>query len=61
MKKQIYQKPAMRIVKLQHSQMLCTSGITDVNGGDTGIGYGGGGNGPARASSHGGIWDNGNE
>jgi len=25
MKKQTYQKPAMQVVKIQHSQMLCTS------------------------------------
>ena len=26
MNKKDYQKPAMRVVKIQHSQMLCTSG-----------------------------------
>ena len=26
MKKQAYMKPAMRVVKIQHAQMLCTSG-----------------------------------
>ena len=26
MKKQTYQKPAMRVVKIQQAQMLCTSG-----------------------------------
>ena len=68
MKKNIYQKPAMRVVKIQQAQMLCTSGgsgVTDVDGGDTGIGFGGGGSGPAKARSHGGIdwddWDDWNE
>ena len=56
MKKE-YQKPAMRIERIEHAQMLCGS-ITEVESGDTGIGYGGGGSGPARARQHGGIeWD----
>ena len=25
MNKKVYQQPAMRVVKIQHSQMLCTS------------------------------------
>lgn len=33
MKKQTYQKPAMRVVKIQHSQMLCGS-ITGVESGE---------------------------
>ena len=60
MKKQTYQKPAMKVVKLQHTQtLLAGSGVTDVNSGDTGIGFGGGGNGGARARQYnGGIdWD----
>ena len=55
--KKNYCKPTMNVVKIQHTQMLCDS-ITGVEGGDTGIGYGGGGSGPARARSYGGIdWD----
>ena len=54
MKKQMYQKPTMNVVKIQHSQMLCAS-ITDVKGGGTGITGGGPGSGPARARSFG--WD----
>ena len=54
MKKQMYQKPTMNVVKIQHSQMLCAS-ITGVEGGDTGITVGGPGSGPARARSFG--WD----
>ena len=54
MKKQMYQKPTMNVVKIQHSQMLCAS-ITGVESGDTGITVGGPGSGPARARSFG--WD----
>ena len=55
MKKQTYQKPEMRVVKIQQAQMLCTS--TESNVGITGgnSGY----DGPARARQYnGGIdWD----
>ena len=60
MNKKDYQKPAMRVVLLQHQQhLLAGSDVTNVNSGDTGIGYGGGGSGPARARQfNGGIdWD----
>lgn len=40
--KKIYEKPAMLVVRLQQMQMLCESQVTGVDGGDTGIGYGGG-------------------
>ena len=59
MKKQ-YQKPVQRVVVLQHRcQILSTSNpVGSVDGGDTGIGYGGGSSGSARARQHGGIdWD----
>ena len=57
MNKKDYQKPAMRVVKIAMTSIICTSGnVTDVDGGDTGIGYGGGGSGPAHARSFGG-WD----
>jgi hypothetical protein len=56
--KKDYQKPTMNVVLLQHRTMLLSGSITDVNSGDTGIGYGGGGNGPARAPRRSGIdWD----
>ena len=58
MKKNEYQKPEMRVVKIQQTQMLCGSPLTEVNSGDTGIGIGGTGSGPARARQPGGIdWD----
>jgi len=61
MKKQ-YMKPDMKVVKLQHQCIICTSDpVRSVDGGDTGIGYSGGGSGPARARQHDGIdrddWD----
>ena len=56
--KKDYQKPTMKVVLLQHRTMLLSGSITDVNSGDTGIGFGGEGSGPARARSNGGIdWD----
>ena len=59
MKKKAYMKPTMRVVKMQHQGIICTSDpVRSVDGGDTGIDYGGGGSGPARARSFGGIdWD----
>ena len=58
MNKKEYQKPAMRIVRIQHKfQILAGSNpVSSVNSGDTGIGYGGGGSGPAHARGFGG-WD----
>ena len=35
MNKKDYQKPAMRVVKIQHSQMLCTSGSGSGSGSGT--------------------------
>ena len=57
--KKIYMKPDMKVVKLQHQGIICTSDpVGSVDGGDTGIGYGGGSSGSARARQHGGIdWD----
>jgi len=59
MKKKAYMKPDMKVVKMQHQGIICTSDpVRSVDGGDTSIDYGGGGSGPARARSFGGIdWD----
>ena len=57
MNKKIYMKPTMNVVKIQHQAHLLAGSIDSVNGGDTGIGFGGGGSGPARARSFGGDWD----
>ena len=57
MNKKDYQKPEMRVVKIQQqAHLLSGSGVNNVDGGDTGIGYGGGGSGPAKARGFGG-WD----
>ena len=58
--KRIYQKPVLRVVKIQQTHIICASQVTSVNGnGD--MDFGGGGSGPARARQHGGIglddWD----
>ena len=52
--KKIYSKPAMHVVRIQHSGIICTS-VTDTDG-NAGLNYRGGGSGPARARSLGG-WD----
>ena len=59
MNKKEYQKPTMNVVKIQQAQMLCTSGVDSVNGGDPGIGFGGGSGEVGRARSFGGFddWD----
>ena len=56
MKKQTYQKPEMRVVKIQHQQTLLAGSVDSVNSDDTGIGFGGGGSDPARARQRSG-WD----
>jgi len=49
MNKKEYQKPTMWVVKMEHKTALLTSSILQVGSSDTGIDYGGGGSGPARA------------
>lgn len=44
MNKKEYEKPAMRVVKIAMTSIICTS-VTGLDSGDTGIGYGGGGDG----------------
>ena len=50
--KKNYSKPSMKVIKIQHSGIICQS----VTGTEGPFGYGGGGSGPARARSFGG-WD----
>ena len=51
-------KPALRVVRIQQKCQILSGSVTSVESGDTGIGYGGGGNGPARAPRRSGIdWD----
>ena len=52
--KKMYVKPTMDVVEYHMSQITCTS-VSKVSAGDTGLNYGGGGNGPARGKSS--IWD----
>ena len=59
--KKVYQKPAMTVVQLQHQcNILSGSELTGTDG-NAGLQYRGGGSGPARARSNGGIdwndWD----
>ena len=56
--KKNYMKPALRVVRIQQKCKILSGSVTSVQSGDTGIGYGGPGSGPARARSNGGIdWD----
>ena len=50
-----YQKPAMRVVKLQHRSSILSGSIHDTTS-NAGIGYGGKGSGVARSRGRGG-WD----
>ena len=50
--KRKYEKPSMRAVKIQQTQLICFS--TESNAGITGGNRGG--SGPARARSHS-VWD----
>ena len=52
--KKNYEKPSMKVIKIQQVGIICTS-MNDV-GGNVGFGFGGGGSGPAKARSHS-IWD----
>jgi hypothetical protein len=56
--KKTYLKPTMMVVKLQQQGIICTSTpVTSVSS-NADLNYDGGGSGPARARSHGGIdWD----
>ena len=55
--KKTYIQPEVLTMKLQHMQMLCESltSVQDGNG-NTGIGYGGEGTGPARVKDTN-VWD----
>jgi hypothetical protein len=46
--KKNYVKPSMSVEAITTS-IICTSNVRTVDSGDAGIGYGGGGSGPARA------------
>lgn len=44
-----YQKPTMRVVRIQQTHIICTSERVRSIGGDDGFEFGGGGSGPANA------------
>lgn len=46
MSKKEYQKPALRVVILQHQTHLLAGSVNDIGGDE--FNYGGGGNGPGR-------------
>jgi hypothetical protein len=57
--KKAYLKPTMMVVTLQQQRIICNSNDVSRVSSNVGIDYGGGGSGPARARSYGGIdWDN---
>ena len=57
MKKKDYMKPVQRTVRIEHQHIICTSDpVRNIDSGDTGIGYGGGGSSPNRARQHS-AWD----
>ena len=59
MKKQTYKRPEIWVEGLEIESPLLTNTITDIQGKSGGVtifGYGGGGNGPARAGESG-LWD----
>ena len=49
MNKKEYMKPVLRIVRIEHQQIICTS-VNNVAGNAT-LNYGGGGSGPSRSRS----------
>ena len=56
--KKTYFQPTTMVVLLQQQGIICTSNDVSRVSGNTDIGYGGGGSGPARARQHSGIdWD----
>lgn len=54
MNKKEYMKPALRIVRIEHQGIICTSVTGTTN--NVNMIYGGGGSGPSRARSFDG-WD----
>ena len=56
--KKTYFQPTTMVVTLQQQGIICTSNDVSRVSGNTDIGYGGSGSGPARARQHSGIdWD----
>ena len=55
--KKNYQKPAMRVVKIQHQQHLLQASVNNVNSSSIGIGFGGGSSVSGRARQNNDDWD----
>lgn len=51
--KKTYMKPALMVVRVQQQGIICTS--VDSIDSNVGLGYGGGGSGPAHAPRYGGF------
>ena len=56
MEKKIYTTPTLSVVEFEMNEVICTSPLQSISG-NSGLSYGGGGNGPARGKSRDGIWD----
>ena len=56
MEKKIYTTPTLSVEEFKMSEIVCSS-ISSVDGGDTGMKYGGGSTSNARANNRDGIWD----
>ena len=57
MKKKIYTAPALSVEEFEMNEVISTSVNSIRSNDDVDLGYGGGGNGPARGKSRDGIWD----
>lgn len=57
MKKKVYEIPSMKVVEIAMTSMICESLVTSIDGGDTGLGFGGGGDEDAQSRSFGGWGD----
>jgi len=57
MEKKIYTTPTLSVVEYDMMQIICSSNKVQSVEGNSGLQYGGGNNGAARANNRGGIWD----
>lgn len=57
MKKKAYLKPSATVEQVELMAVLATSNVITNTGGNGGIGYGGGGSGPAHAPQFDDLWD----
>ena len=57
MEKKIYTTPTLSVVEYDMMQIICSSNKVQSVEGNSGLQYGGGNSGAARANNRGGIWD----